>query len=172
MAMVNGCAHQRRREETRDTKEARTRYGIYRLLCHNHNIKGAKEFDPAFYFFSFLLSSRLGAMEETKHVRKLPVQLLKNCGARQGQTRCCCCRSKQEIQLGVAHKAHGNTKQMRVFPSPFAELVVVRSVHLFRLHIALKKIRILYAVSIKFKQNKKLITQFICKLRDKFNESN
>jgi len=90
-----------------------------------HNIKGAKEFDPI-------------EKEETKHVRKLPVQLLKNCGARQGQTRCCCCRSKQEIQLGVAHKAHGNTKQMRVFPSPFAELVVVRSVHLFRLHSSKK----------------------------------
>ena len=121
VAMVNGCAHQRRREETRDTKEAGTGNRIYRLLCHNHNIKGAKEFDPAFYFFSFLLSSRLGAMEETKHVRKLPVQLLKNCGARQGQTRCCCCRrrSKQEIQLGVAHKAHGNTKQMQCLPLHF-----------------------------------------------------
>ena len=105
MAMVNGWAHQRRREETRDTKEARTRYRIYRLLCHNHNIKGAKEFDPI-------------EKEETKHVRKLPVQLLKNCGARQGQTRRCC-RSKQEIQLGVAHKAHGNTKQMQCLPLHF-----------------------------------------------------
>ena len=38
VAMVNGCAHQRRREETRDTKEAGTGNRIYRLLCHSHTI--------------------------------------------------------------------------------------------------------------------------------------
>ena len=38
VAMVNGCAHQRRREETRDTNEAGTGNRIYRLLCHSHTI--------------------------------------------------------------------------------------------------------------------------------------
>lgn len=87
--MVNGCAHRRRREEeTRDREAAPERNYAY----YSYRRKEATNLTrrPSFYLLFFVVSLSfmhhwVNQKKATKHVRKLPVLLLMNCGAMQRQ---------------------------------------------------------------------------------------